>query len=109
MLVDKTDSFHDTAMLDIKHQLPRSAFPSQECVCGGLPVALCLMAVCKGRADAHGAFDSGHKGHLPQAPHNGVLPPIRDAHFLVTSALQECPKKSLQDQKLTIGCWVHQS
>ena len=96
-------------LLDIGHQPPSLAFTSQKNVCGGLPVALRLMAVCKGRADTHGALNSGHKGYLPQAPHNGVLPPIRDAYFLVISALQKCPKESLQYQKLTIGCWVRQS
>ena len=109
MLLNKANSSHSTAKPDIAHQQPRYALLYQKSVCGGLPVALCLMAVCEGRADAHGALDSGHKGHLPQVPHNGVLPPIRDSYFLVISALQKCPKESLQDQKITIGCWVRQS
>lgn len=69
-----------------------------------MPVALRLVAVGEGRADAHGALDGRHEGHLAQAAHHRMLPPLRHAHLLVVAPLQERGEEPLQvDHQMVTG------
>ncbi len=67
-----------------------------------MPIALRLVAVGKGRADAHGALHSGHEGHLAQAAHHRVLPPLRHAHLPVVAPFQECLEEPLHVSRYNV-------
>ena len=73
------------------------------CRTGVPPVALRLVAVREGRADAHGALDRGDEGDLAQAPDRRVPPPVRDAHLPVLAALQERPEEPLHSPQPTVS------